>query len=252
MKNILITGASAGFGKAIAERLAKHSNVQLILTARSEDKLKKVCQQINSETNTPVIPLIFDIRDFEATAAAVRSIPAEFQPIDILINNAGLALETKFVHEGDLKDWEQMIDTNIKGLLYITRLISPQMVERREGQIINIGSISSHDVYPGGNVYCATKHAVWALTKGMRMDLLPFDVKVTQISPGAAETEFSIVRFHGDTERAAKVYDGFDPLVAEDIADMVEFVISRPKHVCINEIFVTATAQFGNLIHRKS
>ncbi len=251
MKNILITGASAGFGKAIAERLAQHKDVQLILTARNEEKLKNVCQTIQTKANCKVFPLFFDIQSFEVTEKAISSIPDEFLPIDILINNAGLALETNLIHEGDLKDWEQMIDTNIKGLLYITRLISPQMVARREGQIINIGSISSHDVYPGGNVYCATKHAVWALTKGMRMDLLPYDVKVTQISPGAAETEFSIVRFHGDTDRASKVYEGFNPLVAADIADMVEFVISRPKHVCINEIFVTATAQFGSIIHRK-
>lgn len=246
----MITGASAGFGKAIAMKLAKQG-VRLILTARSEEKLKKVCQEIQENTTSLVHPLVFDIRDYNACQAAVDSIPNEFKPVDILINNAGLALETLPIQDGNLQDWEQMIDTNIKGLLYITRLISPQMVARKEGHIINIGSISSHEVYAGGNVYCATKHAVWALTQGIRMDLLPYDIRVTQISPGAAETEFSIVRFKGDIERAAKVYEGFEPLVAEDVAEMVEFVISRPKHVCINEILVTSTAQFGGQINRK-
>ncbi len=246
----MITGASAGFGKAIAMKLAKQG-VRLILTARSEEKLKKVCQEIQENTTSLVHPLVFDIRDYNACQAAIESIPNEYKPIDILINNAGLALETLPIQDGNLQDWEQMIDTNIKGLLYITRLISPQMVARKEGHIINIGSISSHEVYAGGNVYCATKHAVWALTQGIRMDLLPYDIRVTQISPGAAETEFSIVRFKGDIERAAKVYEGFEPLVAEDVAEMVEFVISRPKHVCINEILVTSTAQFGGQINRK-
>lgn len=246
----MITGASAGFGKAIAMKLAKQG-VRLILTARSEEKLKKVCKEIEETTTSLVHPLIFDIRDYNACQAAVDSIPNEFKPVDILINNAGLALETLPIQDGNLQDWEQMIDTNVKGLLYVTRLISPQMVARKEGHIINIGSISSHEVYAGGNVYCATKHAVWALTQGIRMDLLPYDIRVTQISPGAAETEFSIVRFKGDIERAAKVYEGFDPLVAEDVAEMVEFVISRPKHVCINEILVTSTAQFGGQINRK-
>ena len=246
----MITGASAGFGKAIAMKLAKQG-VRLILTARSEEKLKKVCQEIQENTTSLVHPLVFDIRDYNACQAAIESIPNEYKPIDILINNAGLALETLPIQDGNLQDWEQMIDTNIKGLLYITRLISPQMVARKEGHIINIGSISSHEVYAGGNVYCATKHAVWALTQGIRMDLLPYDIRVTQISPGAAETEFSIVRFKGDIERAAKVYEGFEPLVAEDVAEMVEFVISRPKHVCINEILVTSTAQFGGQIKRK-
>lgn len=246
----MITGASAGFGKAIAIKLAKQG-VRLILTARSEEKLKKVCKEIEENTTSLVHPLIFDIRDYNACQAAVDSIPNEYKPVDILINNAGLALEILPIQEGNIEDWEQMINTNVKGLLYITKLISPQMVARKEGHIINIGSISSHEVYAGGNVYCATKHAVWALTQGIRMDLLPYDIRVTQISPGAAETEFSIVRFKGEIERASKVYEGFEPLVAEDVAEMVEFVLSRPKHVCINEILVTSTAQFGGQINRK-
>jgi len=249
MKNILITGASAGFGKAIAEKLAVKGN-RLIVTGRTKSKLDKVTQYINEETEATAISLVFDIQNLEACKKAIESIPPEYQPIDVLINNAGLALETKPIYEGDIVDWEQMINTNVKGLLYITRLISPQMVARKEGHIINIGSISSHEVYPGGNVYCATKHAVWALSQGMRLDLLPHGIKVTQVSPGAAETEFSIVRFKGNTQRASEVYEGFEPLCAEDVADTVEYVLSRPKHVCINEIHLTATAQFGGIIHR--
>lgn len=249
MKNILITGASAGFGKAIAEKLAVKGN-RLILTGRTESKLKKITQYINEQTEATATPLVFDIQNLASCEIAIKSIPTEYLPIDVLINNAGLALETKRIDEGNISDWEQMINTNIKGLLYITRLISPQMVARKEGHIINIGSISSHEVYPGGNVYCATKHAVWALSQGMRLDFLPHGIKVTQVSPGAAETEFSIVRFKGDTQRASQVYEGFEPLYAEDVADVVAYVLSRPKHVCINEIHVTATAQYGGIIHR--
>lgn len=238
----MITGASAGFGKAIAMKLAKQG-VRLILTARSEEKLKKVCQEIQENTTSLVHPLVFDIRDYNACQAAIESIPNEYKPIDILINNAGLALETLPIQDGNLQDWEQMIDTNIKGLLYITRLISPQMVARKEGHIINIGSISSHEVYAGGNVYCATKHAVWALTQGIRMDLLPYDIRVTQISPGAAETEFSIVRFKGDEISAKKIYEGLQPLTAEDIADVIWYCTTVPKHVCINDLTITCLQQ---------
>ena len=170
--------------------------------------------------------------------------------IDILVNNAGLALEMEPIHTGSLEDWELMIDTNIKGLLYMTRLVTPGMVERKKGHIINLGSISSREVYVGGNVYCATKHAVLALSQGMRMDLIPHNIKVTQLSPGAAETNFSITRFHGDEEKAKKVYDGFTPLSAEDVANVVEYVVTVPEHVCINEIILTSTAQFNGIIHR--
>jgi hypothetical protein len=248
MKKIaLVTGASTGFGEAIAHALAS-LQYDLILTARNEQKLQQVIQEIKSTNNIEIFPLIFDIQDFEACEKAIQSIPEPFKHIDVLVNNAGLAVELEKIHTGAIEDWERMINTNVKGLLYMSRLITPQMVERKKGHIINIGSISSREVYVGGNVYCATKHAVLALSQGMRMDLLPFGIKVTHISPGAAETEFSITRFHGDVEKAKKVYDGFEPLVAEDIANVVSYVVSLPERVCINEISFTCTAQFNGII----
>lgn len=250
MKTIMITGASGGFGEAIAKKLSQQP-CNLILTGRNAENLHQVCRDIQENTQCNVLPLVFDVQDFGACERAIQSIPAPFQNIDVLINNAGLAVELNPVHQGIIDDWERMINTNVKGLLYISRLVSPQMVERRAGHIINIGSTASFEVYAGGNVYCATKHAVLALTKAMRTDFLPYNIKVTQISPGAAETNFSVVRFKGDKARADKVYQGYDPLVANDIADIVEFVLSRPEHVCLNEITVTPTAQFNGVINRK-
>lgn len=250
MKNVFITGATSGFGEAIARTLAKQ-NVKMIITGRTEAKLMQVAREIEATTQTKVLPLVFDVRDYDACVKAVNSIPEDFRDVDVLVNNAGLAVELNPVHEGAIEDWERMIDTNIKGLLYITRLISPWMVERKQGHIINLGSTASHEVYYGGNVYCATKHAVNALTKGMRTDFLKYGIKVTQISPGACETNFSVVRFHGNKEKADKVYEGYDPLVAQDIADVVEFVLSRPPHVCLNEIIMTPTAQFNGVIHKQ-
>jgi NADP-dependent 3-hydroxy acid dehydrogenase YdfG len=249
MKTILITGASGGFGEAIAKTLAKQ-NVKLILTGRNKAHLDKVCNFITTHTASKVFPLVFDVQDLEACQKAVDSIPENFKDIDVLINNAGLAVELASVDQGCFEDWERMINTNIKGLLYMTRLISPIMVAKKSGHIINIGSISSREVYAGGNVYCATKHAVLALSQGTRMDLLPHNVKVTQVSPGAAETNFSVVRFHGDKTRADKIYEGFTPLIANDVANVIEYVLSLPEHVCINEINLTCTAQFNGLIHR--
>jgi len=246
-KIALVTGASAGFGEAIAHALAS-LQYDLILTARNEKKLQQVIQDIQTKNNVEIFPLIFDIQDFEACEKAIQSIPDSFKQIDVLVNNAGLAVELEKIHTGAIEDWERMINTNVKGLLYMSRLITPQMVERKKGHIINIGSISSREVYVGGNVYCATKHAVLALSQGMRMDLLPFGIKVTHVSPGAAETEFSITRFHGDVEKAKKVYDGFEPLVADDIANVVSYVVSLPERVCINEISFTCTAQFNGTI----
>lgn len=250
MNNVFITGATSGFGEAIARTLAKQ-NVKMIITGRTEDKLMQVAREIEASTQTKVLPLVFDVRDYDACVKAVDSIPEDFRDVDVLVNNAGLAVELNPVHEGAIEDWERMIDTNIKGLLYITRLVSPWMVARKKGHIINIGSTASHEIYYGGNVYCATKHAVLALTKGMRTDFLKYGIKVTQISPGACETNFSVVRFHGDKEKADKVYEGYDPLVAQDIADVVEFVLSRPPHVCLNEIIMTPTAQFNGVIHKQ-
>jgi 3-hydroxy acid dehydrogenase / malonic semialdehyde reductase len=251
MKKIaLVTGASAGFGEAIAKSLAK-LNYNLILTGRNEQNLLKVISEIKSQYAIEIFPLVFDIQDFEACEQAYKSIPESFKNIDLLINNAGLAVELEKIHTGAIEDWERMINTNVKGLLYISRLVTPLMVERNKGHIVNIGSISSREVYVGGNVYCATKHAVLALSQGMRMDLLPYNIKVTHVSPGAAETQFSITRFHGDVEKAKKVYDGFEPLMAEDVANVVEYVVSLPDHVCINEINVTCTAQFNGIIIKK-
>ena len=250
MKTILITGASGGFGEAIAKTLAKQ-NVNLILTARNEKALLQVCDEIRQTTQSQVLPLVFDVRDFQACEKAIQSIPENMKNIDVLVNNAGLAVEMNTIDKGAIEDWERMIDTNIKGLLYITRLVSPGMVERKSGHIINIGSTASREVYVGGNVYCGTKHAVLALSKGMRMDFLPHNIKVTVVCPGAVETNFSVVRFHGDKERADKVYEGYTPLVAEDIANVVEYVLSLPEHVCINEINMTCTAQFNGNIVRK-
>jgi hypothetical protein len=250
MKNVFITGATSGFGEAIAYRLAQH-NVNMVITGRTEQKLKEVAQKIESTTQSKVLTLTFDVQDYAQCEKAISSIPEAFKPIDVLINNAGLAVELNPVNAGAIEDWERMINTNIKGLLYVTRLISPQMIEQKKGHIINIGSTASHEIYYGGNVYCATKHAVLALTKGMRTDFLPYGIKVSQISPGAAETNFSVVRFHGDQAKADKVYEGYDPLVAEDIADVVDFVLTRPAHVCLNEIIMTPTAQFNGTIVRK-
>lgn len=251
MNTVFITGATSGFGEAIARTLAKH-NVKMIITGRTADKLMQVAQEIESTTQTKVLPLVFDVRDYDACEKAINSMPEEFRNVDVLVNNAGLAVELNAVHEGALEDWERMIDTNIKGLLYVTRLISPGLVERKNGHIINLGSTASHEIYYGGNVYCATKHAVNALTKGMRTDFLKYGIKVTQISPGACETNFSVVRFHGDKEKADKVYEGYDPLVAQDIADVVEFALTRPAHVCLNEIIMTPKAQFNGTIVRES
>lgn len=249
MKNVFITGATSGFGEAIAYRLAQH-NVNMVITGRTEQKLKEVAQKIESTTQSKVLTLTFDVQDYAQCEKAISSIPKAFKPIDVLVNNAGLAVELNPVNAGAIEDWERMINTNIKGLLYVTRLISPQMIEQKKGHIINIGSTASHEIYYGGNVYCATKHAVLALTKGMRTDFLPYGIKVSQISPGAAETNFSVVRFHGDQAKADKVYEGYDPLVAEDIADVVDFVLTRPAHVCLNEIIMTPTAQFNGTIIR--
>jgi NADP-dependent 3-hydroxy acid dehydrogenase YdfG len=249
MKTLLITGASGGFGEAIAKTLAKQ-NVKLILTGRNEASLNEVCRFITANTSSKVLPLVFDIQNLDACKKAVDSIPKDFKDIDVLINNAGLAVELTTIEQGNYEAWERMINTNIKGLLYMTRLISPVMVARKSGHIVNIGSISSREVYVGGNVYCATKHAVLALSQGMRMDLLPHNIKVTHVSPGAAETNFSMVRFYGDKERADKVYEGYTPLIADDVANVVEYVLSLPEHVCINEINLTCTAQFNGLIHR--
>lgn len=242
MKTIFITGASSGFGKAIAYKFAQHG-YQLVLTGRREDRLRAIEADLKDLYNVKVQTLNFDLRDKEAVKIAIHSLPHDFKKIDILVNNAGLASGFSTIQEGNTDDWDLMIDTNVKGLLYVSRLIMPMMISAGQGHIINMSSIAGKETYPKGNVYCATKFAVDAITKSMRIDMLEHGIKVTSIDPGAAETEFSLVRFGGDVERAKKTYDGYTPLYGEDIADIVFFAATRPAHVVLNDIVVTCTAQ---------
>ena len=242
MKTVLITGATAGIGKAIALRLAKEKYA-LILTGRRNERLEELKKEIEFSYGVKVLTLCFDVRVYEQVEQAIGSLPDEWKTIDILINNAGLAAGLAPVHTGLLSDWEQMIDTNIKGLLYVTRVVSPGMVSRKSGHIVNIGSVAGRMVYPNGAVYCATKHAVKALNEGMRMDFLPYGIRVTEICPGAVDTEFSLVRFKGDRQRADLVYKGFTPLVAEDVAEAVFYAVSQPPHINIQDVLIMPTAQ---------
>jgi len=238
----LITGATAGIGRATALLLA-NNEYNVIITGRRKELLNKLEKEIRSKTSADVLSLCFDVRERKVVEETLKSIPVAWKSIDILVNNAGLAAGLSSIHEGDVDDWEQMIDTNIKGLLYITRAISPGMVDRKAGHIINIGSIAGKEVYEKGNVYCGTKYAVDALSRGMRTDLVDYGIKVTAIHPGAVETEFSIVRFKYDKQKADKVYEGMTPLFANDIADAVLWTISRPPHVNINDMIIMPTAQ---------
>jgi len=243
MKSIaLITGATSGIGEATALLLAKN-NFSIIITGRRKEKLVMLRDKLIAETNSEVLILNFDIRSLPQNEAAINSLPKEWQNIDVLVNNAGLAAGFNSIQDGVIDDWERMIDTNIKGLLYITRLVSPKMIERGTGHIINISSIAGKETYPFGNVYCATKHAVQSVTKGMRIDLLKYGIKVSSVSPGAVETEFSLVRFNGDKNKAKQVYKGFTPLNAQDIADTILFILTRPKHVNIDDVLIMPTDQ---------
>jgi len=237
-----VTGASAGFGKATAELFAAHG-WDVVITGRRKTRLEVLERQLKEKFNIDVLTLAFDVRNPDEVKKAIDSLPEKWKQIDLLVNNAGLAAGLGPIHEGLLSDWEDMIDTNIKGLLYMTRSIAPMMVKNGKGHIINIGSIAGKEVYANGNVYCATKHAVDALTKATRIDLVSHGIKVTQIAPGMAETEFSIVRFKGDDEKAKSVYKGLHPLTAQDIAETIWWVASRPAHVNINDIVIMPTAQ---------
>ena len=241
-KILFVTGATSGFGKAIAIKFAA-AGYSLIVNGRRLDRLEALKKELESNYSAAVLISSFDIRDREAVKNAIESLPEEWKAIDILVNNAGLAAGLSSIQEGVIDDWDMMIDTNLKGLLYVTRAISPLLIARGKGHIINIGSIAGKYVYPNGNVYCATKHAVNALNEAMRIDLLPHGIKVTAIHPGAAETEFSLVRFKGDAKRAKKIYEGFTPLTTQDIAETVYYCCSLPAHYCINDLVITPITQ---------
>ena len=240
MKTILITGATSGIGLAAAKKFANEKN-QLILCGRRQHKLDKISNEISKITN--VLTLRFDVSDKKEVNKVLENLPKEFRSIDILINNAGNAHGLDTIQEGSLDDWDNMIDSNLKGLLYVSRVIIPKMIENQNGHIINIGSLAGREVYEKGNIYCATKHAVNAISRAMRIDLNKTGIKVSEINPGLVETDFSNVRFKGDSDRAEKVYLGYKALRADDIADIIEFVINRPSHVNIADILVLPQAQ---------
>lgn len=246
-KIALITGATSGIGEATARTLSKNFN--LILCGRRADRLRKLEQELSSKAK--VTTLTFDVREQEAVTKAIEGLPAEWKEIDVLVNNAGNAHGLDPIQSGNVADWDAMIDINVKGLLYVSRVVIPGMTSRKKGHIINIGSIAGKEVYPNGNVYCASKYAVDALTKGMRLDLNPFGIKVTAINPGMVETEFSLVRFKGDDQRAANVYKGLTPLAGEDIAGIIDYVLSAPPHVMLADITVFPTAQASATIVRR-
>lgn len=251
-KIVLITGATSGIGEATANLLAQN-NFNLILTGRRKERLSSLSKLIQDKNPIKIKTLAFDVRNLDEVDAAIDSLPEEWKNIDILINNAGLAVGLNTIDEGVIDDWERMIDTNIKGLLYMSRKIMPYMVKQQSGHIINISSIAGKETYPFGNVYCASKHAVQSLTKGMRLDLLKHGIKVSSVSPGAVDTEFSLVRFKGDPEKAEKVYTGFNPLNAQDIAESILFVLTRPKHVNIDDILIMPANQaFSRDFNRNS
>jgi 3-hydroxy acid dehydrogenase / malonic semialdehyde reductase len=239
---VLVTGATAGIGKATAEIFAKNGN-DIIITGRRKERLDSLKKELEDTYKVAVLALCFDVTKLDEVRKAFSDLPDAFKNIDILVNNAGLASGLSSIQDGDIEDWEKMIDTNVKGLLYVTRTIAPMMIARNSGHIINMGSVAGKEVYPNGNVYCATKHAVDALNRSMRVDMLPHGIKVTSINPGMVETEFSIVRFAGDEERAKKAYAGLTPLNAQDIAETIYWTATRPAHVNINELIIMPTAQ---------
>ena len=245
---VFITGATSGIGKATAEFLAKH-NFRLILCGRNEDRLKELEQSLGKQTD--VTTLQFDVRNKEDVFSAIESLPENFRKIDVLINNAGNAHGLSTIQDGDTDDWDAMLDINVKGLLYVSRAILPKMIEKNSGFIVNIGSTAGKEVYPNGNVYCASKSAVEAINKGMRMDLNQYNIRVSAIHPGLVETAFSEVRFKGDTERAKKVYQGYKALQPEDIAEIIHFVITRPYHINIEDLVVFPSAQASATIINK-
>jgi 3-hydroxy acid dehydrogenase / malonic semialdehyde reductase len=250
MKTVFITGATAGIGEACAIKYAQNG-YSLILNGRRTERLESLKDKLEEEYGITSYLLPFDVQDRKAVFAAVNSLPDDWKNIDVLVNNAGLALGKDAFDEANLDDWETMIDTNIKGLLYVSRAVMPMMVQQKSGHIINMGSVAAKDVYDKGNVYCATKAAVETLSEAMRIELLPHHIKVTAIHPGAVETEFSLVRFKGNEEAARKVYEGFEPLSAMDVADVIFYCTSLPPHVCINDLVITATQQANSIYTHK-
>jgi 3-hydroxy acid dehydrogenase / malonic semialdehyde reductase len=250
MKKIaLITGATSGIGKSTAHYLAEQ--FYLIICGRRKDKLEELAHNLRTETDVHI--LSFDVRDQRAVNEAIESLPSNWKDIDVLINNAGNAHGMDVIHEGSTQDWDDMIDINVKGLLYVSKAIIPGMVEKKSGFIVNIGSIAGKEVYPKGNVYCASKHAVDAITNGMRLDLNPYGIRVTGIHPGLVETEFSLVRFKGDEEKAKQTYKGMKPLTGDDVADVIKYVVTRPPHVLLSDIVLFPTAQASaTMVHRES
>ena len=248
MKNVLITGASSGIGRATARLLARN-NYRLVICGRRQDRIQDLQKELSELTT--VHSLIFDVREREAVQSAINSLPALFRPLDVLVNNAGNAHGLDFIQQGDWDDWDAMLDINVKGLLYVTKSILPEMVEREQGHIINIGSTAGKEVYPKGNVYCASKHAVDALNQAMRIDLNEHGIRVGAVNPGLVQTEFSDVRFKGDSERAKTVYKGYSPLQAEDIARIIFFVLEQPPHVNIADLVVMPTDQASSTQIRK-
>jgi len=250
-KIIMITGATSGFGKAIAKKFATNG-WNCIITGRRKERLLEVAKELTDTFNVNILPLVFDVQVKEDVFKEINGLPGEWKNIDVLVNNAGLALGRDSFDNANLEDWETMIDTNVKGLLYVSKAVLPFMLENKKGHIINIGSTAAKEVYPNGNVYCATKTAVDAISKAQRIDLLQHKIKVTAIHPGAVDTEFSLVRFKGDEAKAKAVYEGYEPLHAVDIAEVCYYCATLPQHVCINDLVITCTAQANSLFTYKS
>ena len=249
---VSLTGATSGIGQATAYHFAS-KGYDVILAGRRVERLNETAAEIQNKYKVNTLALELDVRDRQAVSDSLNHLEEKWAEISILVNNAGLASGFDFIQDGHIDDWDQMIDTNIKGLLYISKAVIPGMIRRGKGHIINIGSTAGKEVYAKGNVYCASKHAVDAITKGMRIDLLGTGIKVTQIAPGAAETEFSLVRFHGDAEQAKKVYKGFQPMTPEDIAEVIFYTTTLPEHLCINDLVLTSVAQANSFyIHREA
>lgn len=241
-QTVLVTGATSGIGAATA-RVFAEEGYKVIITGRRAERLRHLKAELHEEFNADVHVLSFDIKDYRSCEAALSTLPEEFREIDILVNNAGLASDFVKFHEGDIRNWDEVIDTNVKGLIYMTKYLSKQMIERKSGHIVNIGSIAGTEPYEFGNIYSATKHAVHAISRSLRIDFLGTGIKVTEIRPGKVSTEFSLVRYHGDKEKADKVYEGFEPLKGEDVAETIMWAVTQPRHVSIDEVVITPQAQ---------